>query len=85
MTESRLKRRKVSGQSEAEDTHTYVGKQVREIVKDNTGHYPEQFPQDPLPILKVEVYVKQVGEGFKKQDKEMSGLSFLTYVGLMPL
>lgn len=55
-TEERLKKENIKGQSRAEDTHYKVAKAVRDLVKENTGKYPEELPAERrLPELKKEL------------------------------
>ncbi len=55
-TEERLKKENIKGQTKAEDTHYKVAKAVRELVKENTGKYPEELPAERrLPELKKEL------------------------------
>lgn len=44
MTEERLKNHPVSGENAAMDVHKKVGKEVRDMVKRNTGVFPEDLP-----------------------------------------
>lgn len=44
MTEERLKNHPVSGENAAMDIHKKVGKEVRDMVKRNTGVFPEDLP-----------------------------------------
>ena len=52
-TEELIKSKQISGQANLEQTHYTVGRQVRNIVEQNTGRKPEQLPQEKeLPIIK---------------------------------
>jgi len=44
MTKARLEKDGMVGQAGAERIHRHVGSQVRAIVKENTGQYPEDLP-----------------------------------------
>lgn len=45
-TEELIKSKQISGQANLEQTHYTVGRQVRNIVEQNTGRKPEQLPQE---------------------------------------
>jgi len=45
-TEERIRNKGIKGQSALEATHRAVGREVREIVKKNTGNAPENLPQE---------------------------------------
>ena len=65
-TEESIKRRGVTGQSDLEKTHYDIGKEVRRIVKKNTGIAPENLPQERrLPDVK-----KDLKLGYRKMKKE---------------
>lgn len=65
-TEERIKNKKITGQSNLEQTHFQVGKEVRDIVQKNVGKNPENLPQEKeLPDIK-----KELKQGYKKMLKE---------------
>lgn len=56
MTEERIKREEVIGQTLLENTHFEVGREVRDLVQRQTGINPEQLPQEKaLPTIKKEL------------------------------
>jgi len=60
MTKARLEKDGLVGQSGAERIHRHVGSRVREIVKENTGHYPEDLPVERrLPDVAKELKIGQ--------------------------
>jgi DNA-damage-inducible protein D len=65
-TEERIKSRQIKGQMNLEQTHYEVGKEIRKIVKENTGVVPEELPMEKqLPEVK-----KNLKLGYKKMLKE---------------
>ena len=65
-TEERIKNKKIKGQSNLEQTHYQVGKEVRKIVQENVGKPPENLPlEKQLPEVK-----KELREGYKKMSKD---------------
>lgn len=65
-TEERIKNFKVSGQKNLEQTHFNVGREVRDMVKKNTGKNPES-----LPIGKnLNDVQKELKKGHKKMLQE---------------
>lgn len=67
-TEELIKSKQISGQANLEQTHYTVGRQVRNIVEQNTGRKPEQLPQEKeLPIIKKAL--KMTAKEMKKIDK----------------
>ena len=65
-TEERIKNKKITGQSNLEQTHFQVGKEVREIIQKNVGKNPESLPlEKQLSDVK-----KQLKDGHKKMLKE---------------
>lgn len=65
-TEERIKSKSIIGQAGLEATHYDVGKEVRDIVKKNTGSVPENLPQErQLPEIK-----KELKGGYRKMKKE---------------
>lgn len=66
-TEERIKNQKLTGQSNLELAHYSVGREVRDLVRKNTGLYPEDLPQDKLlPSVKKEF--KQTQKALQKAD-----------------
>ncbi|MBX7044974.1 MAG: damage-inducible protein [Ignavibacteria bacterium] len=64
-TEERVKNYKIKGQQNLEQTHYNVGKEVREIVRKNTGKNPENLPKEKrIPELQ-----KELKQGYKKMLK----------------
>ena len=64
-TEERIKSRKIKGQSHLEQTHYDVGREVRNLVIENTGKQPEALPQEKeLPSVR-----KELKHGFKEINK----------------
>jgi len=49
-TEERLRTQQVKGQKAAEDTHNYVGREIRQTIKKLSGTMPEDLP--PAPSIK---------------------------------
>lgn len=72
-TEERIKNKKVRGQANLEQTHFQVGKEVRNIIKQNVGKLPENLPQEKqLPDVKKELkkgYRNMKSEDSKKKKK----------------
>ena len=68
-TEERIKNEALTGQSKLEKAHKDVGKEVREMVKRNTGVYPEALPQAELPAPKIESQLKKAHKKLKKMDE----------------
>lgn len=65
-TEERIKNKGIKGQSNLEQTHFQVGKEVREIIQKNVGKNPENLIQEKqLSDVK-----KELKEGHKKMLKE---------------
>lgn len=64
LTEERLKKSVGSSERQAMKIHNTVGKQVRKMVKDNTGEYPED--------LKVERRLGEVKRELKKATKKLN-------------
>ena len=64
-TEERIKSRNIHGQQALEHTHYNVGREVRNMVIDNTGKGPEHLPQEKkIPDLK-----KELTTSFKEMKK----------------
>lgn len=67
-TEERIKSKNISGQTNLEQTHFQVGREVRKIVNENVGRTPENLIQEKeLPNVK-----KELKDGYKKMLKEDS-------------
>lgn len=65
-TEELIKRKGITGQRNLEQTHHDVGREVREIIKRNTGKAPENLPQEKtLPEVK-----KALKLGYRKMKKQ---------------
>jgi DNA-damage-inducible protein D len=65
-TEERIKNEKVKGQASLEQAHHDVGKEVRNIIKKNSGTTPEKLPQEKkLPEVK-----KELKKGYRNMIKE---------------
>jgi len=59
-TEERIRNKGIKGQAALETTHHDVGREVRDIVRRNTGNAPENLPQEKqLPEVK-----KQLKKGY---------------------
>jgi len=60
-TEERLRTQQVKGQKVAEDTHNYVGKEIRQTIKKLGGTMPEDLPPAPsIKQLKKQAKPKQI-------------------------
>ncbi len=68
-TEERLKRRGVLGQEYSELTHRSVGRQVRHLVKQNTGRYPEQL-RASRKLMEVKRELVTGAKKLNKMDKK---------------
>lgn len=67
-TEERIKLQNVRGQKSLEKTHFDVGREVRDMVRRNTGKSPEHLEQErEIPEIKKEL--KQGHTALKKIDK----------------
>lgn len=67
MTEEKIKNENIQGQAPLEEAHRSVGKGVRDIVKENTGVYPEDLPtKRELPKVKSDL--KKLQREVKKID-----------------
>lgn len=64
-TEERIRNKGIKGQIALEETHRDVGREVREIVKRNTGNAPENLPQEKQ---RPEVR-KQLKKGYAQMQK----------------
>lgn len=73
-TEERIRNKGVRGQAALEATHHDVGREVRDIVKRNTGNAPENLPQEKqLPEVRKELkkgYSKMLKADAKKRPKK---------------
>ena len=52
-TEEKLKRDRVSGKQQANQTHNEVGKKVRQAIKDIGGTMPEDLPTPDKSVVKI--------------------------------
>lgn len=68
-TEERIKSQKVEGQQELEATHFRVGREIREIVRQNSGCNPEALPQEET-LPQVKKVLKSEFREMKKIDKK---------------
>jgi len=66
LTEERIKTKNIKGQANLESAHYQVGKEVRNLVKENTGKNPEQLPQEK----QISEVKKELKQGHKKMIKE---------------
>lgn len=65
-TEERIKSKNIKGQSALEQTHYNVGREVRNIIIDNSGKAPENLEQEKeLPDIR-----KELKAGYRKMKKE---------------
>ena len=73
-TEERIKNKDIHGQKNLENTHKSIGSEIRQIVKKNTGNFPEDLPLERrLPEVKKELKKVQKGIqsiGSKKKPKK---------------
>lgn len=67
-TEERIKSQKISGQQDLENTHFSVGREVRDMVKRNSGCTPEALPQEQT-LPQVKKVLKSEFREMKKIDK----------------
>ena len=70
-TEERLKKNDIKGDSGAQDTHEYVGKEVRKTIEKIGGTKPEELPTEPSIKLiereaKKQLRIKRGATGQKK-------------------
>lgn len=64
-TEERIKNKNVTGQTELENTHHQVSREVRKLVRENVGRTPENLPiEKRLPEVK-----KELKKSYKKMLK----------------
>lgn len=68
-TEERIKSQHVFGQTQLEQTHFEVGREVRNIIERNTGRTPEQLPQEKQ-IPEVKKALKLDFREMKKIDSQ---------------
>ena len=52
--EAKLKRENITGESNANDAHYIVGKNVREAIKKNGGTMPENLPTPKKSLKQLE-------------------------------
>lgn len=73
-TEERIKNKGITGQSNLEQTHYHVGREVREIIQKNVGKNPENLPlEKQLSDVKKELKIghrKMLNEDKKTKEKE---------------
>lgn len=62
LTEEKLNNSGFIGEKKASDIHKSVGKQVRKMVKDNTGKYPEELK----PERRLNIVTKELKKANKK-------------------
>ena len=58
--EAKLKRENVVGESNANDAHFIVGKNVREAIKKNRGTMPEDLPTPKKSLKELEKEKKKI-------------------------
>ena len=71
-TEEKIKNKNITGQSNLEHTHYQVGREVRELMRKNSGKTPEQLPVE----RKIHFIQKELKQGYKKMlsaDKKGKG------------
>lgn len=68
-TEERIKKDNVKGQASAEATHYKVARAVRDLVKENTGKFPEDLPTE-RKLLDVKKELKKGMKMLSKIDKK---------------
>ncbi len=66
-TEERIRNSGVRGQDALEATHRAVGKDVRDIVRKNTGRNPEDLPQE-RQLGEVRKNLRDIGKRMKRID-----------------
>jgi DNA-damage-inducible protein D len=68
-TEEKIKNKKIAGQQNLEQTHFEVGKEVRDLMRKNSGKTPEQLPMEK----KIKDLQHELKQGYKKmllEDKK---------------
>ncbi len=68
MTEEKIKKDGIEGQIKLENTHYNVGRQVRNMVRENVGVNPENLPQNKR-LQNVKKEIKQNIKAIDKIDK----------------
>ncbi len=66
-TEERIKNQNIQGQTNLEDAHFEVGREVRNIVIKNVGIEPENLPQEKR-LQEVKKEIKKTQKKFLKED-----------------
>lgn len=61
-TEEKLKRDKIKGKTQANETHFEVGKKVRKTIEELGGTMPENLPTPEKSIKKIEQKVKKLNQ-----------------------
>ncbi len=69
MTEERLRRRHTHSAYEAAAIHKRVGSDIRRVVKDHTGQYPEDLPLE-ADLRKVTSDLKKLGKLLNERKEE---------------
>ena len=67
-TEAKLKRENITGESNANDAHYSVGKNVREAIQKNGGTMPEDLPTPEKSLKQLEKQRKHLLIENKKED-----------------
>jgi DNA-damage-inducible protein D len=67
-TEEKLKRDQVRGKKQANQTHSEVGKKVRQTIKDLGGTMPEALPTPEASIKQIETARKKLEKNSKNDD-----------------
>lgn len=67
-TEAKLKRENITGESNANDAHYSVGKNVREAIQKNGGTMPEDYLAPEKSLKQLEKQRKHLLIGNKKED-----------------
>ncbi len=61
-TEEKIRNKNIAGQRNLEQTHYEVGKEVRDLMRKNSGKTPEQLPVE----RKINQIQKELKQGYKK-------------------
>jgi len=68
-TEEKIKNKNIAGQRNLEQTHYDVGREVRDLMRKNSGKTPEQLPKEK----KIKDLQHELKQGYKKmllEDKK---------------
>lgn len=65
-TEEKIKNKNITGQQNLEQTHYDVGREVRDLMRKNSGKTPEQLPKE----RKINILQHQLKQGYKKMLSE---------------